>query len=141
MMQTINDLTQDLFTADHVKFIEAFLAFIDEYKPDEIMAERFISRGLKGSMGEKVSAMLFTMATICWYRNIKFTLVAAQAWKNTFNKRHFYPAKLDELYKMVGKTKNAHRVDSCLIACYALNGFEYLAKNNRVDKLVLKVKP
>lgn len=135
----INDLTQKNYWTSHLQFAKAFLTWLKKYKPDVVMAERFISRGLRGSIGEKVTMMLGIMAEICRRKKIQFILVSAQSWKNTFCRRHFSKDKLEAMYLAVRK-KNAHLVDSFLIAVFAAGGFPFL-NEKRIDKLMENMRP
>ena len=135
----INDLTQTGEASAFFQFTKAVLKWINKYKPDIVMCERFISRGLRGSIGEKVTYMLGIIATICRRKNIKFILVSAQSWKNTFCRRHFSKDKLEAMYLAVRK-KNAHLVDSFLIAVFAAGGFPFL-NEKRIDKLMENMRP
>lgn len=106
---------------DLTKFNEQRKAYISEidqwaqlYKPNGLAAERFLSRGLQGSLGEYVSCMIgFTAQK---YENLSFFAPMAATWKVPLQRRFEFDLK--ELYKQCGTTP--HQLDACFIGIYAL---------------------
>ena len=79
------------------------------YEVDEIVAERFMSRGNGGTLIESVNMMLGQLNTVS--RN-KITLLSASTWKNRVNK--FFDLK--DFYTQV--RVEAHEVDAVLMSMY-----------------------
>ena len=83
------------------KFIKRFSKLLDEYKPDEVVMERFQNRGFRGgqSIAECISFMLGVLAALCEMRKIKYTWITAAQWKNQFNRQ----LSLDKVYDEIKK--------------------------------------
>lgn len=79
------------------------------HKPTHLIAERFMTRGIKGATIEYISVMLGVLTQL-GIKNIKF--ITAAQWKNRWN-RHY---KLDDFYKQV--CIEDHQVDATNIALY-----------------------
>lgn len=80
------------------------------YKPTHLIAERFMTRGIKGPLVESVNMMLGVLA----YANKQPVIfVPAVVWKNRVNK--FFDLKA--FYKEAGV--EAHEVDAVLMAFFA----------------------
>lgn len=94
------------------RFLQVIDGILDEYKPDEMYAERFQTRGIKGKSTELVSFMLGLLAMRCRERKIRFVVIIAGTWKNAVNR--CWP--LDDLYAY-GKTLgfSPHEIDSMMI--------------------------
>lgn len=101
-------------------FVNEFEEVLNLCKPDVVMAERFMTRGFKGSTIEAIGLMLGLMAGACHARGIKFILVTASTWKNSFSRRFGGKEVLPDIYKQLAK-KQAHKIDACLIGCFCLD--------------------
>ena len=96
-----------------IKFYSKISEIFDIYKPDVVCIERFMSRGLGGTLIESVSMMIAVICLICLHRNIKIFTCVASEWKNEVN-RHLV---LDDVYnyaKSVGLSN--HEIDGSMIA-------------------------
>jgi hypothetical protein len=99
-------------------------------------AERYMNRGIKGTLIECVSFMLNTN---CLYFSGRKQLIAAVTWKSPFKKLW----DLDDLYKLI-RPAPPHLLDSSLIAIYishihlGLKPFEKL-EVGCLEKLVKKL--
>lgn len=69
-----------------LRFYKAFLKLVKDHRPDEIVVERFQSRGLRGPVIECISIMLGIILTVAHTMKIKVRLVIASQWKNAINK-------------------------------------------------------
>lgn len=87
---------------------------VEKYKPDLMIFERFMSRGIKGTTIEVVNVMLGAL-----HCTFKQTLVpiAAVTWKSQFKRR--WKFDLDRAYKEC-KTE-PHLVDATLMGIYLLS--------------------
>ena len=108
----IYDLTR--FQAQRSAFLAEIGEWVDMYQPNGIVIERFVSRGLHGSLGEYVSTMIGLIGGK--YPDLPVLPIMAATWKNAFNRRH--PVTLDELYPQCRTTP--HQLDSCFIGIYGL---------------------
>lgn len=108
----IYDLTH--FNAQRSAFLSEIGQWVDLFQPNAVVIERFVSRGLHGSLGEYVSSMIGLIGGR--YTNLPLLPLMAASWKNAFNRRH--PIELDELYPQCRTTP--HQLDSCLIGIYGL---------------------
>lgn len=95
-------------------FIEELEEWFSLYKPDAIIAERFMTRGFGGPLIELVSTMngIITMIR----RDIPVKVIAASTWKNQWHRRFDTP--LDYMYKVCRTAP--HPLDATLIGCYGL---------------------
>lgn len=108
----VHDLTQ--FNEQRKTYIEEIDKWVKHYHPDGLVAERFLSRGLQGSLGEYVSCMIgFTAQK---YDHMPFLAPMAATWKVPLQKRFGFDLK--ELYKQCGTTP--HQLDACFIGIYGL---------------------
>lgn len=120
---TITELVDNKGVPLHVRirrFKKEFISYLDKWKPRRVMAERFMPRGIRGTLIEVVNIMIGVMAAICVRRKINFRVLTASTWKNSLNKR-FRRTKndnpLNRLYKAF-KIKQRHYIDAMLIAHY-----------------------
>jgi hypothetical protein len=108
----VYDLTQ--FNEQRKAYIAEIDQWVQLYEPSGMVAERFLSRGLQGSLGEYVSCMIgFTAQK---YDHLSFFAPMAATWKVPLQKRFSFDLK--ELYKQCGTTP--HQLDACFIGIYAL---------------------
>jgi hypothetical protein len=111
-MNPVYDLTQ--FNEQRKAYIAEIDQWVKLYEPNGLVAERFLSRGLQGSLGEYVSCMIgFTAQE---YDHLSFLAPMAATWKVPLQKRFGFDLK--ELYKQCGTTP--HQLDACFIGIYAL---------------------
>lgn len=80
------------------------------YPPDLIVMERFTSRGLRGSLGEKIALMMGVVVEGLEYQDVM--LVTPAIWKNAANQK--FDLKL--AYKYCAATP--HELDSSAMALY-----------------------
>jgi hypothetical protein len=106
------DLTK--FLQQREIFREEIDNWIQTYKPNGIIIERFQARGLLGSLGELVSIMI---GIISERYSLPIKLVTASTWKNQWN-RKFLDYPLDDLYKKCKITP--HQLDAILIGRFGL---------------------
>jgi len=97
-------------------FYRTINTLMSEYRPNIVIAERFQTRGLKGTTIEAISIMLGVIALYCHRNKIQFILVTAATWKNQANRLF----KLDDFY-VVGKDMGftPHECDALIMGLYA----------------------
>lgn len=103
-------------------FTEQLEVLIDEVKtywlqgkpPDGIICERFQSRGLKGDLIEKVTAMITALHFA--FPHARFRLITAATWKNAYRRAN--ETELDRVYKVAKVTP--HQMDATLIGLYGV---------------------
>lgn len=102
---------------------------IETFSVSEVSMERFVSRGLLGSLSEYICIM---QGIISIHPKIStFNLITAATWKNSFNKRY----ALKEFYKQAKKIKiQPHEIDALLIGLYFLSKGDYF-KNFSTEKI------
>jgi hypothetical protein len=96
-------------------FMSEIGKWVDLYKPNGIVIERFQTRGLLGPLVEIVSVMIGLIRG--QHPNIPIKAITAATWKNEFARRHG-KGVLDELYKLSRTTP--HQLDSALIGVFGL---------------------
>ena len=106
----LHDIKQ--FTQSRDLFLQEVNSWITSYKPQAIIAERFQSRGLKGTTIECVCIMLGLLASL----NLPVLFITAATWKNRYQKR--FNVDLKEIYREIQVAP--HQLDSCLIGCYGI---------------------
>jgi hypothetical protein len=138
--EMVQPLITDLNTPLQAQ-VRAFKSYISEvvkfYQPDAFVGERFISRGLRGAMGEKVTMMLTLVASICDDHKIPYALVTAGAWKNRFTKKAFSKDELEWLYRQ--SRKHMHLMDSMLIASDHAGVTLELRAKNRLHRIAKQI--
>lgn len=134
---TIQDLKGLNLKSVVLKFHKEIDVLIKKYNVTELTMERFVSRGLMGSLSEFICIMQGILAI---HPRIKvFNLVTAATWKNSFNKSF----DLKEFYKMAHKLKILpHEVDATMIGLYYLDKtryFERLKKKINREKTLARL--
>ena len=104
----------DLLEEQTEKYLEEVRRRFKRYKPDYFIAERYMSRLIRGTLIEVVSWMLSAV-----HQNIKSRykceFIPAVTWKNFYRRNNI---DLKKLYKKVRTTP--HQVDATMMAIYAL---------------------
>lgn len=144
---TITELVDNKGVPLHVRirrFKKEFISYLDKWNPRRVLAERFMPRGIRGTLIEVVNIMIGVMAAICVRRKINFRVLTASTWKNSLNKR-FRRTKndnpLNRLYKAF-KIKQRHFVDALLIAHYRNDKrFNDLVSLKQIEFKIRKVLP
>lgn len=128
---TVTELTGDPHVMAN-KYKREIRALIKKYNLKYIVAERFMSRGLRGKTGEMVSVMLGLLLNV-GIKDVRF--VTAAQWKNQWNVFH----DLKAFYKAAAVVP--HQIDACNIGIYAgnlwfgtKNPFEFLGRPNGAKK-------
>ena len=106
----VSDITN--LSNQRILFVSEVQAWIKRFKPQAIIAERFQSRGLRGTTIECVSMMLGMLSMM----NLPFTFITASTWKNQYQRR--FAVDLREVYKEIAVVP--HILDSALIGCFGL---------------------
>lgn len=117
---TVNDLKPVNLLAAFDTYRQEILSIINRFNITEVVAERFVSRGLLGSLSEYVCNMQGITASIPGLT--VFQLVMPATWKAAFNKNF----KLNDFYKVVKKEAGMtpHQLDAVCIGLYFLSGKE-----------------
>lgn len=128
----MHDMTQ--FEAQKKVFLAELARWVDLYKPNALVAERFMLRGMGTgqAMGELVPSMVALASG--YFRLNTFTIPAAQ-WKVPLQNRFNFDLK--ELYKQA--LVEPHQLDSAFIGIYGLE--KGLRKTFKFDpsKVVVQV--
>lgn len=108
---TITELKNGLF--DSVRAYEREICrIVGDHGVTRIVAERFVSRGLLGSLSEYVNIMIGISSV---FAEEDFRIIIPATWKNKFNKIY----KLDRYYEMWGVVP--HVLDATLIGIYYIS--------------------
>lgn len=114
---TVRDIASN-FNRTRQAFVSEIKEWVDEFEPDAQILERFMTRGIGGTLIEEVGIMIGTVTTRFNKRvdgtTMPFKLLPASQWKNDFNRKS--PVELKEFYKMV--RISSHQIDAALIARY-----------------------
>lgn len=101
------------------KFVRQMKKFIDKYKLDIIVMERYQNRGrFRGKGIELINIMIGIIMTLANQKRIKTELITAATWKNNYNKT--FNSDLKYLYKDYKKVP-PHLLDAHLQGWYILN--------------------
>ena len=117
----INDLTTNGSAIQADNFAYESNSLICKYNVSRIVAERFISRGIRGGVIEKVNYMLGMLDVGIKEPGMdgQFMLITPAQWKNQFNKH----CSLENLYKDPQIKLNKitkHQIDATCIALYGM---------------------
>lgn len=104
----IHDIKQ--FSKEKLLFINEVNSWIQAGNPDAIIAERFQSRGLRGTTIECVCIMLGLLSML----NLPVLYTTASTWKNRYQTR--FNIDLRQIYKEIHVAP--HQLDSALIGCF-----------------------
>lgn len=110
MMHPIHDIPS--FMSQQEAFVDEVTSWIETFHPKAMVAERFQSRGLRGSTVECVSMMLGILSMF----NLPTLFITAATWKNQYQKR--FNVNLREIYKTIDTTP--HQLDASLIGHFGL---------------------
>ncbi len=106
------------FNNSRLAFIKELKEWVEEFNPDAQVLERFMTRGIGGTLIEEVGITIGTVTTRFRRRAdgtpMPFKLLPASQWKNDFNQKA--PIELKDFYKMV--RISPHQIDAALIARY-----------------------
>ncbi len=129
LMHPLHDLKK--FTEGRDAFLAEVNSWIYQYDPQAIIAERFQSRGLRGTTIECVCIMLGLLASL----QLPVLFITAATWKNRYQKR--FNIDLREIYKEIQVAP--HQLDSCLIGCYGIEvGLKQTISFN-IDDIIAQV--
>jgi hypothetical protein len=108
LKDTIQDLKLNLYESV-IMFENEVDTLIAEFNVTHIVGERFVSRGLLGSLSEYVNIMLGICAA---KSSVNFMLIIPATWKNQLKKK----LDLELLYRELKVTK--HEIDAVMIGVY-----------------------
>lgn len=126
MQSPVKGLARDL-RKSRDRFLEELHLWVDLYKPDAMIIERYMARGIRGSTGEEINIMIG--AAITEFKDIPTLLVSAATWKNDFRRQ--FPDDRDclkRLYKVCRTTP--HQLDAVLQGLYLLKKGLHLDRIN-----------
>lgn len=106
----VHDLTN--FLSERKKFLEEVNLWLKTFSPKGIVAERFQSRGLKGTTIECVSIMLGMLSML----KVPVLFFTAGTWKTQYQRR--FEIDLHDLYREIQTTP--HQFDASLIGCFGI---------------------
>lgn len=119
------------FGSQKEAFINEITNWIEIGQPSAIVAERFQSRGLRGTTIECVCIMLGLLASF----NLPILLITAATWKNRYQKR--FNVDLREIYKELQVAP--HQLDSALIGCFGLEAGLKQSIDFSIDNIIAQV--
>ena len=96
-------------------FLSEVARWVDTFKPNGIIAERFQTRGNGGPLIECVGVMLGLLAGS--YAKLPVTFITASTWKNAYHAR-FAGSDLKLTYTSLRVPP--HQLDASLIGCFGL---------------------
>lgn len=108
LMNPLHDIKQ--FSRERILFLDEISSWIEKGNPNAIVAERFQSRGIKGTTIECVCMMLGMLSMF----NLPTLYITASTWKNRYQKR--FNVDLREIYREISPAP--HQLDSALIGCF-----------------------
>lgn len=128
----LNNLTDSV---NHEVFLQELEGLISEYKPDELVIERFQTRGaaasFMGAIIETVNVQIGTIITLCYKKNIAYRMIIAVTWKSAIKRAGL---RIEDLYKV--NKKNHHVIDAFLMALFQTDCLDYLKTPKRYQKFV-----
>lgn len=123
LQNTVNDLRHPTLLEQKKAFIAEVKDLVRKFLPEQkvhlVIAERFMTRGLLGTLIEYVSFMLGVLHSE--FKGSSFRAIQASTWKNDFRRKtgHQLNSK-GELYKTVKMDlgMKPHELDAILIGIY-----------------------
>lgn len=100
------------FIKERQRFVDEINLWINAGRPSAIVAERFQSRGLRGTTIECVCMMLGILSSF----GLPVLFITAATWKNRYQKR--FGIDLKEIYSELQVAP--HQLDSALIGCFGI---------------------
>lgn len=123
-------------------FVSEVLGIMDspsDYKIAGVVAERYMTRGLKGTQIEAVSLMLgaLTQAILSNHSETRVRLIPASSWKNAVSKNGIV---LNDVYRMTGI--QPHEIDAVFMGLYyaglltGINTYERFKDKSRIRAMI-----
>jgi len=132
---SLRDLKDAAFPKQMRKLKRTLAKLLDKYKPDEVIAERYMNRGIKGVQVEILGILLGCLSTLCLQRKIPMRLVTASTWKLAVNRRE--KGLLDKFYSYFPSNKR-HRVDAIMIGMWHIDK-KFGMNVKRIEKYISKM--
>ena len=129
LMNPLHDIKR--FSIERKLFLEEISSWVTKGNPKAIVAERFQSRGLRGTTIECVCMMLGMLSTF----NLPILFITASTWKNRYQKR--FNIDLREIYKEISPAP--HQLDSALIGCFGAESGLKTFINFSIDDVINQV--
>ena len=108
---TVREMTKGMHE-QLCKFVDDVQSIMNEFDPEFLIAERYMSRGMGGTTIELVNAMIGAVALMWKKSSDRVKFIPAAEWKNRWNSK----SSLDEFYQKVNCA--VHQVDSIGIGIY-----------------------
>lgn len=115
IQNTVREFTGDAVRESSARFTNEIQQLVEEYSVTHLIAERFMSRGMKGLTIELVNAMLGILINGWKGRRGTLKLVTAAQWKNEWNRNSDLTAFYAECDCEV------HQVDAIGIGLYGID--------------------
>lgn len=115
IQNTVKEFTGDAVCESSSKFTREIQQLMEEFSVTHLIAERFMSRGMKGLTIELVNAMLGILINSWKGRLGTFKLITAAQWKNEWNRN----SDLTAFYSMCAC--EVHQVDAIGIGLYGID--------------------
>lgn len=119
------------FIRERQQFVDEVQAWISAGKPSAIIAERFQSRGLRGTTIECVCIMLGILSSF----GLPVLFTTAATWKNRYQKR--FNVDLRQIYNELQVAP--HQLDSALIGCFGLESGTKQYIDFSIDDVIAQV--
>jgi Holliday junction resolvasome RuvABC endonuclease subunit len=103
----------DALTATRRKYLREITRVVDKYRPTALIAERFMTRGMKGTLIEYVAFMLGLLQFVTHTYGMNYKLVPASQWKNEVTR---WGVDLNDLYTWSKITP--HQTDAVFMGLY-----------------------
>lgn len=129
LMNPLHDIKQ--FSKERKLFLEEISSWVAKGKPKAIVAERFQSRGLRGTTIECVCMMLGMLSMF----DLPVLFITASTWKNRYQKR--FNIDLREIYREISPAP--HQLDSALIGCFGVETGFKTAIDFSIDDIINQV--
>ena len=126
LMNPIHDIKQ--FSKERKLFLEEISSWVAKGKPKAIVAERFQSRGLRGTTIECVCMMLGMLSML----SLPFYFITASTWKNAYQRR--FAIDLKDIYQEINVVP--HILDSALIGCYGIEQGTHRQISFTIDSII-----
>ena len=112
-------LVQPAFQESLTSFYAKASDLLEDYQPQEVVVERFQSRGLRGATIEAISMMIACISLKTVAMDSQITLLVAVQWKRHVSDTFRHMDEIYPLTKVMGYTP--HETDAVFMALYLAN--------------------
>ena len=113
LISTLKQLKTDAVEGDLRKYVKEMTKLIERFNPSHFIAERYMSRNIRGLSGELVNMMLGRLTAVLSFNDVPYMFIPAVTWKNAAKRQGI---DLVQCYKQCATPP--HEFDAAMQAHY-----------------------